>query len=1317
MASPKGPLASFHPTIQAWFQETLGEPTRPQSDAWPRIREGGHVLVAAPTGSGKTLTAFLNAIDDLVRRGHQLPDETAVLYVSPLKALSNDVQKNLQGPLDDLRERDPTLPEIRVTVRTGDTPAAQRTAMRKRPPHILVTTPESLYVLMGSESGRTMLATVGSVIVDEIHALARDKRGSHLALSLERLDKLVTSSGRPSPQRIGLSATQRPIEETAALLGGVNRDVHIVDGGHLRHLDLAIEVPDSPLETVCSHETWGEAYNGMVRLIDDHQTTLVFVNTRKLAERIAARLTDRLGEDVVSCHHGSLSRARRLDAEERLKNGQLRALVATASLELGIDIGDVDLVIQVGSTPAIATFLQRVGRAGHGVHRTPKGRIFPLTIDELAESAALLESVNAGELDRTIQPVAPLDILAQQMVAACVGDAWGEDELYDTLRRAHPYRDLARSDFDDIIRLHTDGRGALLHRDGVNRRLRATKRARLTAITCGGAIPDVADYTVIEQPAGLRVGRVNEDFAIESSAGDIFQLGNTSWQILKVEQGKMYVRDAQGVPPTLPFWLGEAPSRTEELSQRVAGIRVAADGGPPAVSGLPASGAEQLHEHAAEGRRVLGAVPTQAHVVLERFFDETGGMQLILHAPFGSRINRAWGLALRKRFCVGFGFELQAAATEDALLLSLGPQHSFPLEEVFDYLHPDSVEEVLTQALLTSPMFETRWRWNVGRSLLVERFQSGRRVPAPLLRMRSDDALAKAFPDVAACFETLDAGPIKVPMDHPIVRQTVLDCLHEAMDIDGLRGILQRIRDGAIQTSAVDTPEPSVFAHHIISARPYAFLDDAPLEERRTQAVMTRRALKPADADGVGALDPEAIERVRREAWPSPGHAEEVHEALTWMGYVTNDEAGQHGWIGWLEDLDAAGRVQCDQGRWFAAEASREPTDVLAGRLEALGPVAAANFAKQDLATLQVLEERGLAMRCRVDGEDAWCDRRLLARVHRYTIERLRSDIRPVPPATFLRFLAQWQHATPETMLDGPVGVETVLNQLAGYEVPASQWEQVLRARVKGYRPEFLDNLTLSGRFAWGRLWGRGNGPVRSAPIAFVPRHDLAHWQALDNRKTPDLDGYAGAVFDVLTAKGAVFPQEIETSAGLLPSQVEEGVGRLISQGVVTGDSFASLRHLLRAPSRRPRRGPGAHASLTGRLSILATGAVQGDALDPTEDQVAFVAKVLLARTGVVFKRTLERERMPIPWRLLVRHFKRMELRGDVRGGRFVEGFAGEQFALPQAVEALRRLRRQQSAGQQDQALDVPAGDPLNLHGILDDDPRVSPLRRDKVAV
>jgi ATP-dependent helicase Lhr and Lhr-like helicase len=1280
------PLSSFHPAVQRWFADRLGEPTAPQREGWPLIRAGRSVLIAAPTGSGKTLAAFLSAIDFLFQEGASLADETRVLYVSPLRALSNDVQKNLQGPLAEIAKSDASLPEVRVVVRTGDTPSGQRTAMARRPPHILVTTPESLYLLLTSDSGRKMLASVRTVIVDEIHALVRDKRGSHLALSLERLEALC---GRPL-QRVGLSATQKPLEDVARFLAGVGRECLAVDAGTFRDLDLGIEVPPSPLGTVCSHEQWAEIYERIAELVRGHRTTLVFVNTRKMAERIAAQLTKILGEDAVASHHGSLSRERRLDAEERLKAGRLRAIVATASLELGIDIGDVDLVIQVGATRSIATFLQRVGRSGHALRKVPKGRLFPLTLDELVEAAALLRGVGRGVLDRT--PAAPraLDILAQQVVAACVAHEWPEADLLELARRAWPYRDLTREELDQVVGVHSQGRRALLHRDGVGGRLLATKRARLTALLSGGAIPDTADYQVRQEPEGTLVGTVNEDWAIESNGGDIFQLGNTSWRILRVEPGVVRVADAKGQPPTLPFWLGEAPGRTRELAAEIATLREEAAGEDAATPflrsacgpALPEAAAVQIAEYVEAGRKALGTVPTQQRVVLERFFDESGGMQLVVHAPFGSRINRAWGLALRKKFCVGFGFELQAAANEEAIVLSLGPQHSFELSEVFEYLQPATARATLIQALLPAPMFETRWRWNAQRSLLLERSRNGKRVPAPLLRMRAGDLLAGAFPQVLACPETLPGGPIEVPMDHPIVRQTVEDCLTEAMDVDGFLEVLEALHDGRIERRAVDTVEPSAFARGILSSQPYTFLDDAPLEERRTQAVMARRVLDVKTADTLGALDPDAIARVREEAWPQPASAEEVHEALLWMGFVTVEEGRE--WAEWLDALAAAGRAVREDDRWFATEATRDPRAVLRGRMEALGPV----FSDDPL--LVHLEAEGVVLRVRIDGRQAWCDRRLLARIHRYTLDRLRKEIEPVTAAQFLHFLAGWQHVDPAHKVEGPRGVAAVVEQLAGFEASAPAWEgTILPARVRGYKREWLDQLTLSGEVTWGRLWSAGLAVPRRTPLSLVLRQDIETWSALAaGTVRPELREEARAVHDALRGRGAMFAQELAREARLPAVAVENALAELVALGRATCDSYGGLRWLL-VPGWRRR----AFNLSAGRWSLLRT---EGAGETTAAAHAEFVARQLLRRTGVVFRRTLARERIPVPWRDIARACRQMEARGEIRGGRFVAGFDGEQYALPEAVTELRAVRRR-GAVPLPAGLAIRAGDPLDL--------------------
>jgi ATP-dependent Lhr-like helicase len=1314
------PLAPFHPAVSGWFRERFGEPTPPQRRGWPPILEGRNVLVASPTGSGKTLAAFLAALDALFREGERtgsLPDRTRVLYLSPLRALAVDVARNLERPLAEIAARDPGLPAVRVLVRTGDTPAAARVAMARRPPHLLATTPESLHLLLGSDSGRKLLGTVRTVVVDEIHSLARDRRGSFLSLLLERLEDLVRRNGGGPLQRIGLSATQKPLSRTAHFLVGAQRECLLVDEGHLRELDLGIEVPPSPLAAVCSHEVWEEIHARIAALVLENRTTIAFVNTRRLAERIAARLAPKLGGEAVACHHGSLSPPRRRDAEERLRSGRLRLLVATASLELGIDVGEVDLVCQVGASRSIATLLQRVGRAGHGVGRTPKGRIFPLTLDELAEAVALVRSLRAGELDSTPDPRAPLDLLAQQIVAAAAQEAWDEEELFRLFRRAGPYGGLPRSDFDEVVAMLGSGRTALLHRDGIHRRIRGTRRARLVSLTCGGAIPDSGDFEVRLEPEGILLGSVTEDFAVESQAGDVFQLGTAAWRIVRFEPGKLRVVDAGGSLPSIPFWLGEAPSRSAELARSIGEVRAeAAEGTLPPDPAIPDAAAWELAEYCQAGKRALGAVPTANRLVAERSFDETGGMQLVIHSPHGGRINRAFGLALRRAIERAFGFGIQAAANEEAILLSLGPEHSFPVGEIFDFLTPENAGGLLVRALLAAPMFRSRFRWNATRALLLERTRAGKRIPTPIARMRADDLLARLFPD-AVRIENDPAGEIDLAAQHPIVRQTIADCLEEAMDAPGFLRLLEGLRDGTIGRVAVDTTESSPFAAGILAAEPWAFLDDAPLEERRTQAVAARRST--VDSGSLGELDPEAIARIRSEAWPDPRDREELHEALLWMRWIGAEEAERglpekllgspfagerEPWTAHLRSLEAEGRVVLEEGRWYAAESGRDPAELLRGRLEALGPVEAT---AEEEPLFLALEAKGIVLRGRFEGKPGWCDRRLLSRIHRSTLERLRREIEPVEIGVFLRFLAAWQHADPARRLDGPRGVAEVLGRLAGLELPAAGWEAgVLPLRIRGYRRDWIDLAIFSGEWVWGRLWDSGRSPIRTAPISFVPRAELPFWLSLaEPGDAGSLGAEAQRLLDLLLRRGASFTAELAGECALLPSRLEEGLSQLVSAGLVTSDGMGALRRLVVPPSRR--RG---ELAIPGRWSLFR----RPDGRPPRPaDTAELAARQLLRRSGVVFRRLLGRERIPIPWRDLVRALRTLELRGEIRGGRFVAGVDGEQYALPEAIPLLRRLRREEPGGE----LLVPASDPLNLRGMLTGEERVPPQAKRKVRV
>ncbi|MBL8756717.1 MAG: DEAD/DEAH box helicase, partial [Planctomycetes bacterium] len=1094
----------------------------------------------------------------------------------------------------------------------------------------------------------------------------------HFALTIERLQHLVDAHGG-NLQRIGLSATQRPIEQTAGLLVGHGRTCAIVDIGHRRDLDLAIEVPGAPLQTLCPGETWTEVFERIAQLIGEHRTTLVFTNTRKMAERVAARLGERLGKEHVTSHHGSLSKDRRLDAEQRLKRGELKALVATSSLELGIDIGDVDLVVQIGPTPTIAAFLQRVGRAGHALAKTPKGRLFPLTRDELVAAAATMWAVRHGELDVTVQPKDCLDLLAQQIVAWCCDATLAEDELFARVRSAWPYRNLPRERFDAVLALHTNGRAALLHRDSVHATVRATRRARLVAITCGGAIPDVADWQVVQDHDDSLVGTVHEDFAIESSVGDVFQLGNTSWQIRRIGSGQLRVADAAGVPPSLPFWIAEGPSRSDELSRAVSTVRV--HGLDPdwlrRECGLQDAAAEQIATYLQEGLAALGAMPSHDQLVLERFFDETGGQQLVLHCPFGSRLNRAFGLALRKRFCVGFGYELQAAANEEALLISLGPMHSFELSDVWNFLNPATATDVLVQAMLPQPMFQARWRWNIARSLLVERMRKGSRVPAALLRFRADDALAAAFPQAQACPETLPPGPIPVPLEHPIVAQTVDDALHEASDIDGLLALLTRIRAGGIGLREVDATAPSPFADSILHAMPYSFLDDAPLEERRTLAVTSaQRGSRRGEATpGDRELDPEALRLVQEQCWPDPRSAAELHEALGWIGWLADREIDL-GWRPWLFELAADGRARRDGDRWFAAETGRDLLALWRGRLEGVVPIWFDTLDETDADALRTLEAEGLAMRARCGGRWLWAHRRLLARVRSAMLERLRASVQPVSQADYDTFLLAWQRTTATKKASGPRGLTEVLGQLASTAFTAEEWEtEVLPARLDRYHREWLDQCTLAGEFTWLRLWGPWRGPLSRCAISVVPRAQLGAWLELplDRAEPQDLSGSARTLFDLLQQRGALFPTDLQSASRLLPSQLEEALAELVGLGLATCDSFAAMRQLAIPPSKRAFP-----LFAVGRWSLVPLPPKDTRASEATVEACALA---LLQRLGVVSHARLLADKFPVPWRLLLRALRALELRGEVRGGRFVAGWAGEQYALPAAVVQLRATR------------------------------------------
>jgi ATP-dependent Lhr-like helicase len=1409
-------LAWAHPVTAEWFLNKFGSPTEPQEQGWPSILAGDATLISAPTGSGKTLSAFLVCIDQLLRQAisGQLAPCTQVVYVSPLKALSNDIQKNLEGPLAEIQrlavERGYLCPEIRTGVRTGDTLSKERAAMLRNPPHILVTTPESLYILLTAGKSRENLRRVRTVIVDEIHAVADDKRGAHLALSLERLDALVTGANRLSPgaflaglpsppQRIGLSATQNPIALVASFLSGIHEDrkpATIIQVGQRRELDIAIEVPSDELSSVTNNGMWEEIFDKLAAYAQNHRSTLVFVNTRRLVEKIAFSLAERLGSEHVAAHHGSLSRALRLDAEQRLKNGEIKILIATASLELGIDIGDVDLVCQISTTRAVAVAMQRVGRAGHWRGAIPKGRLFATTRDDLLEQAALIRKMRAGELDQLEIPDQPTDVLMQQIVACCGAEPWEEDTLFDTLRRAYPYRNLTRAQFDDLIVLLSEGiessrgrYGAYLLRDGVHHQLHPRRGARMIAISNGGAIPETNLYSVILQPEGVQIATLDEHFAVDSSPGDIVLLGNSSWRIQRIEAaGRVLVEDAHGAPPSLPFWEGEAPQRTAILSDGVGELREQISALTPNVTpgyispaqpevadttawlmdqcGVCASGAHQLISYIVTGRAVLGAVPSKTTIVAERFFDDGGGMQLILHAPFGGRINKAFGLALRKRFCRGFNFELQAAATDNGINISLAEQHSFPLADVFQFLTEHTAKELLEQAAIASPIFKTRWRWAANRSLQLLRFSKGKRVAPQIQRTRSDDLMASVFPQAAACFETIE-GDIQIP-SHPLVDEVMKDVLQEAMDLEGLIEVLRRIKDGSIRCLAVDTPVPSQFAHELLNANPYAYLDEAGLEERRARATSLGRALPASVLEEAGKLDQAAIDAIRRECWPDIRDEHELHDLLHSLitlplSFIDTDEA-RH-WPAFYERLSHTGRVRTIEydgmPYWVATErlpqisalypslktpqlATSEVTKETAaklcvqGWLQILGPTTANSFADRlnlnpssIFQAFLAMEMQGLLMRgpfehpaTTNDHDIEWCERRILQRIHRRTMSTLRKQIEAVSPAVYMRWLLQWQHLAPQTQLSGEEGVLEALHQLEGFEAPAIEWERtLLPARVANYDPRWLDALCLSGAVGWGRIsphpaWSAGDGaaprrviPTNAAPITFYVR-ETADWlphalsqQCVEEAKLQlALSPAALQVRTLLQQRGACFSNDIQRILSLSKQQAHQALWELATAGLAAADGFDQLRAMMdprRKSSSTDTPGRRTTRSSAGRWSLLSeevhAAPTPIEQARRTDTALESAARTLLCRYGILIRDLLARESNAPRWRDLLGILRRLEARGEIRGGRFVTGFGGEQFALPQAVDSLRASRSRDCTA----TISVAAADPINLAGII----------------
>ena len=1388
---------NFQPIINKWFLDNFPEPTEVQNLAWPQIQKNKNVLLSAPTGSGKTLAAFLALIDQLLKYSIDgtLEDSVQVLYISPLKALSNDIRRNLQKPLQEINslaiQQEPTFKPLTVMLRTGDTPAKERMKILKSPPHILVTTPESLFLMLTSEKSREVLRNVKTVIVDEIHALARDKRGSHLTLSLERLDYLC----HQKPQRLGISATQKPMDIIAQYLCGVNRqdllqfsDCEIIDTGHLKELDLAIETPESELSTICSHEQWAEIYEQLAVLIKEHRSTLIFVNTRRMAERLSHQLSELLGDEAVTSHHGSLSREIRLRAEEKLKNGELKAIVATASLELGIDIGYINLVCQIGSPRNIAVFLQRIGRSGHAVGALPKGRLFPVTRDELLESMALIQAVKERRLDKIIIPEEPLDILAQQIIAASANDEWDENELYNLCVKAWPFRNLSKENYRKVLDMLAEGvatdsnKGAYIHYDRINGKIRARKHARLAALTSGGAIPENAEYRVVMEDNTF-VGTVNEDFAIESLRGDVFILGNNSWRILHVRGTTMTVEDAQGAPATIPFWFGEAPGRTIELCTELSKVRSDIETALKSATAIKCAidlaeefkmsdyAAEQAVNYIASQIAATGTIPTLNTIIFERFFDESGGMQLVVHSPYGSRVNRAWGLAMRKRFCRSFNFELQAAADENGFILSLGPQQSFPLENMFSLVPTNVAKKAIEQALLAVPLFQVRWRWNVTRALAVLRSNSGKRVPPALQRFRADDLLTSVFPQSTACLEHI-TGDIEIPYEHPLVNQTMIDCLHEALDLDLWMDVLKKAENGEIKFLACDTTEPSPFSYQLIHANVYAFLDDAPAEERRTRALQTRRSVSPDDVRDLGWMDPQIIQKVVNDAAPLVRSADELHDTLLVQRLLPLSECRE--WQKFLDELTAEGRaalleVDADFKIAFAVERwslikeiwpdktpepdfkipdrllipfTREAAikSVVKGKIEVSGPITGKELAElfhlpfiEIHIALLALENDGVILRGNFsktvrdpqqiledlqkeipDEEIEWCERRLLARIHRLTLDSLRRQIEAVDQNVFMKFLLKHQFIDSENKVKNRQGFNKIIDQMEGFEIPAASWEtDIFPTRMQEYKSFWLDETTMYGETLWCRLKqagredeGGGSRLKANIPVALCLRANIP-WllNPTRNREEPNLKSDQLKVYNCLRKSGALFSEDIRITCKMLPSQVDDILWELAGKGLIIADGFASLRKRIskRKPSRSKSPMNHQRRQTAGRWNLFP--GILGE--ETPNDRRQQWAQLLLHRYGIIFRDLLERESCSPSWGLLVPELRRMEARGEIRGGRFVKGVGGEQYALPGVVEKLRRLKEKEEK----HCLFISAVESANLIGIIYGDKKI-PARK-----
>jgi ATP-dependent Lhr-like helicase len=1382
-------LDDFHPAVRTWFERRFGAPSRAQELGWPVIgaangAPGFDVLLCAPTGSGKTLAAFMWAINGLVLDAacDSLQDEVSVLYVSPLKALANDIRLNLEEPLHGVRdagaETGIDLSRIRAGLRTGDTSASERTAMLKRPPHILVTTPESLFILLTSPKFREKLAAVRHVIVDELHALAGNKRGAHLAITLERLERFVMSRGQSRPNRIGLSATLNPIEKLAGFLAGyeVTRDnlrsprsVKIVRADdRARTMDLQVIAPGPELGPLATHPHWEAMYDDVAKLIAEHRTTLVFTLSRRHAERVALNLQKKLGADSVMAHHGSLARAERLLAEQRLKRGELKAIVATASLELGIDVGAVDLVCQLDTPKSISAAIQRIGRSGHSLGATPKGRFFALTTDDLLECGAAVRAIRRGHLDEVEIPMGCVDIAAQQIVAIAAEEGEiSETELLRILRSAYNFGDLDAPRLRHLLdQLSAElperimGAAPKIFFDRVNARVRPRRSARLSAITSGGTIPEAGNYDVVIESEGRKVGDVEEDFAQESSRGDVFSLGSMPWQIQRISRGRLMVEPAPGMAPTLPFWITEAGGRSPALSSEISDLRreiwnrVERNESPVewlmAECAMSERAATQAADYVRRGVEALGTIPDEKTVVVERFFDGLGGTQVVIHTPFGIRLNRGLGLALRKRLCQSFDFEIQAQAIDDGVLLALNSRHSFPLETLFSMLKARNARDVLVQALLAAPMFEVRFRHVATRALAVMRSSRGKRVPAWIQRLRSQELLSAIFPGQQACIENKPVA-IELP-DHFVIDETIRECLEESTDLPRTVKILEGIESGTIRVVGVDGIAPSVFAHRLLLAWDYSFLDDGERANRRSRTVTMNRGMAEdvfrkedlSDLLSMEAVDTVVAEVTGRAVGRRPRSRDELYDLIRTHGSLTQSEIEDRlgeGARAMLSELDAEGRISRitlsnelmekivaveDKAIFDAAYSGIGDRD--AARLELVrrafktsGPTTASeiaarvHFSQSEIdQSLAALEANGAIFQGHFTRADItqWCDRYNLERIHRMTLARVRAEIEPCADHEYAAFRLRWMHIGGAELPADQTGVATVLDQLSGIAATPEIWEHaILPARISGYRPEMLDLVCMSGQMQWVAVAGESTdvtrAPATPSRVTFIPRK--AALFVPREESTPE-DPKELAVLQALGAAGAQYLDEVAERANLSERDALSALWRLAAPGRVGNDNFAPLRMFAedrgaeRALESVTRRNSTRHdaavrarlkSSLAGRWSLIRAVEPAPVGSDETRD----LALKLLERHGILSREMLAIESTHISWSEISFALRRLEYAGTIRRGWFVRSLSAEQFALPEAVEMLRASRNLIPAREKPVALS--AIDPANPYGTM----------------